>query len=55
MIETDYIGTGCPAIGATDAVDVTVANLVLDTQRLPFTDAVVNIRAWMGNLSYLRH
>ena len=37
----DYQGQGCPAVAATDATDVTVQHIVLDTARLPFTDAVV--------------
>jgi hypothetical protein len=41
----DYIGAGCPAIGATDARDIRIENVVLDTQRLPWTDAVVSSSA----------
>ena len=40
-IYADYLGAGCPAVGATDARDVVVTNLLLDTQRLPFTDCTV--------------
>jgi hypothetical protein len=41
----DYLRAGCPAVGATDASDVHVANLVLDTQRLPWTNATLSSSA----------
>jgi hypothetical protein len=41
-LDADYQGQGCPAVAATDATDVTVQHIVLDTARLPFTDAVVS-------------
>ena len=41
QIDADYIGAGCAAIGAAGATRLTLRNLVLDTERLPFTDATV--------------
>jgi hypothetical protein len=38
MLDIDYAGNGCPAIGASDAANLTVQNVVIDTVRLPFTD-----------------
>ena len=44
MLDIDYAGNGCPAIGASDASNVTVQNVVMDTVRLPFTDGdIINI------------
>ena len=45
LLVVDYIGAGCPAIGATDSRDVRVQNVALDTQRLPWTDGVVSSSA----------
>lgn len=42
LLFADYIGAGCPAIGATDSRDVQVQNVALDTQRLPWTDGVAS-------------
>jgi hypothetical protein len=40
-VDADYAGAGCPVIAARRANNVTLRNLVLDTTRLPFTEAVV--------------
>ena len=41
-LDADFEGQGCPAVAATDSTDVTVQHIVLDTARLPFTQAVVS-------------
>ena len=45
ILNIDYVHAGCPAVGATDATDVHLVNLVLDTQRLPWTDATLSSSA----------
>eukprot|EP01043_Picozoa_sp_COSAG02_P006096 COSAG02_NODE_170_length_31534_cov_33.568498_15_plen_1274_part_00 len=44
-LNIDYLQAGCPAVGATDASDVHIANVVLDTQRLPWTNATLTSSA----------
>jgi hypothetical protein len=41
FIDIDYVQNGCPAIAASDAENVSVQNVVIDSSRLPFTDATV--------------
>lgn len=36
-INVDYVGNGCPAIGAWNSSNVQVTHINIDTQRLPFT------------------
>ncbi len=41
MLDIDYVHNGCPAVGSSHGSNLTIQNLVLDTTRLPFTDATV--------------
>ena len=40
-IEVDYLHGGCPAVAAARATNLVVANVELDTVRLPFTSVTV--------------
>ena len=40
-IEVDYLHGGCPAVAAAHATNLVVANVELDTVRLPFTSVAV--------------
>ena len=40
-LDIDYIANGCPAVAASHARNVIVQNLIIDCQRLPFTQGTV--------------
>jgi hypothetical protein len=51
QLDVDYIHQGCPAVGATDATDVTVQSIVFDTTRSATRSPDVSTRTATAPLS----
>ena len=54
QLDCDYVGSGCPAIVHRDSIGLRIANLTLDTARLPFSYGAVAAAAVDGTRVLLR-